>query len=457
MNRHSVNRLTLYLLYPLLLLCLPWLARADSDTHYQDYLVGERAAGMGGAFVALANEATGAYYNPAGLISGGSTLLQLSMSAYKLRQREVQVADICGTAITDDDNGFFGFPGSLGFVHQFRTGKVRHGLALTVVVPHWDRSSQLYTSGDRSILCGQRSLTVGGSQMMVDRVFWGGVSYAIKPWRALQIGATAGVTIRSYSHNTLMALVSDEVNTFPIIAFYNMEAVQWSFFAQLGVIVTPAEGFRLGLTFTTPYARLVGGGRADIIYAAGLAQDKKKTGALVLDDVETYWEVPFRLSLGAAYSHKKRFAVALDVTLHGPVDSYPVIRSPELSDAGLEGKVGHNRRDVVVNVNLGAEVALLKKLALRVGFFTNLSSYPNEEGLDDFDHVQKLGFTIGGTYRSTRRSALSLAIQGQVGELNTTATRISVGPKNTPVSEEFDVEATDLSLILSVGGNFDIR
>jgi len=32
-----------------------------------------------------------------------------------------------------------------------------------------------------------------------------------------------------------------------------------------------------------------------------------------------------------------------------------------------------------------------------------------------------------------------------------------VGPKNTPVSEEFDVEATDLSLILSVGGNFDIR
>ena len=34
------------------------------ESHYNHYAVGERAGGMGGAFTALADEATGAYYNP---------------------------------------------------------------------------------------------------------------------------------------------------------------------------------------------------------------------------------------------------------------------------------------------------------------------------------------------------------------------------------------------------------
>ena len=43
------------------------LALAD-DGHYQNFLVGERAAGMGGAFTAIANDPSGTYYNPAGLV-----------------------------------------------------------------------------------------------------------------------------------------------------------------------------------------------------------------------------------------------------------------------------------------------------------------------------------------------------------------------------------------------------
>ena len=38
------------------------------ESHYNHYAVGERAGGMGGAFTALADEATGAYYNPAGIL-----------------------------------------------------------------------------------------------------------------------------------------------------------------------------------------------------------------------------------------------------------------------------------------------------------------------------------------------------------------------------------------------------
>lgn len=437
------------------LVAAPTALRADSDTHYQDYLVGDRAAGMGGAFIALANEATGAYYNPAGIISEGSTMIQLSMSAYKLRHKEVLAAELCGTEIRDDDSGFFGFPGSLGFAQQFRTGSVYHAVGLTVVVPHWDRAGQVYTDADKQIQCDGRTVKVGGSEMTVDRVFWGGLTYAIKPWRFLQLGATLGVTVRSYSYNALFALGTTDKNALPVITFANYEASVYSLLAQLGVIVEPLQGLRLGLSLTTPSARLGSGGHLELIQAAGLLQDTQNTGGLVLDDLESHWKMPFALGLGAAYNHP-RFTVALDVTLHGSVARYAVMEHQLLSAWGLSSQVIHNQREVVVNVNLGGELRL-SRLDLRAGLFTNLSSYPGDEQLEDFDHVQKVGFSLGGSFRSNKRSALSLALQGQYGRLKTTAEKISIGALNRPSSETFTVEATDLTLIITVGGSLDIR
>ena len=41
-------------------------ARAD-DVNFRPYIVGSRAAGMGGAFTALSDDGSGPYYNPGGL------------------------------------------------------------------------------------------------------------------------------------------------------------------------------------------------------------------------------------------------------------------------------------------------------------------------------------------------------------------------------------------------------
>ena len=35
--------------------------------HYANFLIGERAMGLGGAFTAVADDASGIFYNPAGL------------------------------------------------------------------------------------------------------------------------------------------------------------------------------------------------------------------------------------------------------------------------------------------------------------------------------------------------------------------------------------------------------
>src|SRR5437899_9949578 len=58
-------------------------SRAD-DSNFRPYVVGGRAAGMGGAFTALADDGSGPYYNPAGIAFARRSSLSLSASVYGL-------------------------------------------------------------------------------------------------------------------------------------------------------------------------------------------------------------------------------------------------------------------------------------------------------------------------------------------------------------------------------------
>jgi len=38
------------------------------EFHYNNLLIGDRASGMGGAYTAISDDASGMYYNPAGIV-----------------------------------------------------------------------------------------------------------------------------------------------------------------------------------------------------------------------------------------------------------------------------------------------------------------------------------------------------------------------------------------------------
>ncbi len=57
------------------------LSMAD-DFHYNNIIVGDRAAGLGGAYIAVSDDAAGMYYNPAGVSYSIGRNLSASVNAY---------------------------------------------------------------------------------------------------------------------------------------------------------------------------------------------------------------------------------------------------------------------------------------------------------------------------------------------------------------------------------------
>ena len=116
-------------------ICL-WLVTASGRAwgdafHYNDNLVGERALSMGGAFTALGNEVSGAFYNPAGLVDIDDDYLALSMTIFQFRSREIK------SYRTKQDmtrNSLNIIPASAGTIYSFG----RHRFGFTIMVPEYD-------------------------------------------------------------------------------------------------------------------------------------------------------------------------------------------------------------------------------------------------------------------------------------------------------------------------------
>jgi len=80
-NAHQPQRFTLLAI--MVLIACP--AIFSDDLHYINLFIGDRAAGMGGAYTAIADGPEGAYYNPAGLAFSPSVYISVSNNAVQLK------------------------------------------------------------------------------------------------------------------------------------------------------------------------------------------------------------------------------------------------------------------------------------------------------------------------------------------------------------------------------------
>ena len=121
----------------LLLVLIPATGRAQ-DSNFRPYLVGGRAQGLGGAFTALSDDGSGAYYNPGGLAFTHAPSISLSVNVYGLVGGSIK--DSLGDGHDFNYRDLNVFPVATAGISKLKeadpaSGEPKHTLFLSVLIP----------------------------------------------------------------------------------------------------------------------------------------------------------------------------------------------------------------------------------------------------------------------------------------------------------------------------------
>ncbi|MCC6751139.1 MAG: hypothetical protein IT371_26025 [Deltaproteobacteria bacterium] len=350
-------------------------ARAD-DNHYQNYLMGDRAAGLGGAFTALSDDGSGIYYNPAGLAEAEHSSISITAAVYGWATRTDRLGN---TGVNADDRAFVNYPTTTIWTQRVRKGRPdgvgRIQLAAALLSPSSavERRRLFY----RTDLGGATPAVANVVNMLVseDDTLWFGLGMGAKVARRVSLGVSVFGTMRNgvrQYHNLTLLTVSQAEGTddFGLADRADLRFTQWGLVAQAGAVVSATTRLRFGAAFRTPVFQLASSTHLNTIFI-DRPNDRLQVSGQELG-ARFQARQPWKATVGAAYAVPRRWAATLDVSLHGPVGRYAVL---EVDPPFTPAEIYPMTKRMVVQVNAGAELYLGRYVPLRAGFFTNLSSW----------------------------------------------------------------------------------
>lgn len=373
----------------ILALLLGTKALAGAYGNYNSVLIGDMAAGMGGAFTGLTGDpAACSYYNPATLARMKGTSLSASANIYNKYDTEYGSYDgySGGTGRINRGN-FRSIPASAGSVAAFGP----FALGLSIIVPDYDFFSGPVKSG-----LGQNT-----SLNILDESLWVGGNMAVNLSEASSVGFTFYYTSRFYQKSLIdnykrdsgTAVLSSEEKTFNnnslvyILGYYHKFNSRWSAGSSLRFPSIEVHG--RGSYFSTSID----------------TQTSAVPTQITKNEIPSETRIPMKASLGVAYTEAGKRMFSFDVSYYGKEKYY------DMDD--------FNSRELIENIEtwnfaLGSEFFLKHWLRLRAGVFTNFSSHPQIGEVTEMraDHIDmwgfstnfgiftsdKVSFTVGGYY-----------------------------------------------------------
>ncbi len=400
---------------PLLAACFAWTELRADEYHYKDVLIGERASGLGGAYVAISDDPSGIFHNPAGIAFAADNYLSISANAYNTgTQRFLNVFP--GKDYTYRNRNFF--PSIFGFTQS--VGKSKIGIA--IMTPVADLIDQDDSISNDANAADVRTLT--------RRFFRQDTTYQAGPAWAREISSSLSVGISLFGFYRIEKLIDNQliqIDPSGTNKYYlqntSLERTQLGVIPKIGVEWMPIAKWSFGLTVSKTY-NVEGSGKYKLLASkstsdngpvtptGNFTNDMSLTGSnRVANDVIA----PYAFSLGAAYFHSKQFLLTAQVDLYTAekFPDYPV--------------------RAVVNWSIGSEYFASDWLALRLGFFSNNArSRPLAAGgVNQMPHVNLKGSTFSASlFRTNSSVTLGAAYswgtgQGQAIFNNTTVQTIS--------------------------------
>ena len=371
----------------LVLAALAGAARAD-DSRYQDFPVGSRATALGGAFVALSDDPSGLYYNPAGICDARRTNVNVSASLYGIeRQSQGAIQLGRGTislAALDTLNVIPGEAGLLKGVGKLDERGTPFAYGFDVTVPAF-----------RSY--GSDATTPFATHTRVsDRTFDLGAGAGWRFNNELNLGFALHYVLRLFeTSEDALSVQGGPAN--PALGVYHANASfqNANLVGLLGAKYRYGDQWVFGLSVGLPGVPLYSAGS---VHVQDVTADGSGHTSATLSDttsVDSHTTVPAMARAGAAWILAHRWTLTGQLTGHLGT-SYDRFSVDPAIAARLRVQ-NHIERSPVVDLNLGGEYLVNADVSAALGFFTDRSGAPDFQLKDN-------GELVAGTSRQSRVS-----------------------------------------------------
>lgn len=393
-------------IYYLVSCCLVFLVAPGvfaDDFHYVNMLVGNRAAGLGGAYTALSDDPAGCYYNPAGIAFSPYISLSASVNAFSTSTKTYKNAmrDVNGNTLDWEQESSSLLPNFFGMVRKFGPGK----LGLSYAVPDSIRRQQNQAFHNiKSYLPDNPIETYRININDNDETYLFGPSYAYKLTDSFTIGATLYLYYRDMEVIRTQLLQFEQGQHY-VISYYDTKK-DWGYKPILGVIWEPLDKLAIGLSASKTYVTssdheeqvIFRDTSSDVPYAIdSTIYDFSDTNTIYyssLTDSEKD-KFPLSISLGLTYFASSRLLFSGDIKYY-----------EKASD-----------KEAIYNYSLGTEYYFTDSLAVRAGFFTDKTNTPSVSSskVNQPEHIDIYGASLSFT-TFHKRSSITLGMSYGFGK-----------------------------------------
>ncbi len=349
--------------------------------HYNNILIGDRAAGMGGAYTAISDDPSGLYYNPAGIALAAGASLNGSVNAFHTSASEYK--NVFGSKSWKRVSSGL-VPNFFGLIQPFAGGMAGFSVVVTDAVA--DDQDQHFSN-----------FTPSGGEAVTDyyinfnnqdTTYNIGPSFAFKPRDDVSVGLSL------YGHYRKQQFILNQqvylANSNQVWTNSYFQIVEYGVNPVLGLMWSPTERLSLGMSLR----------KTMLLQSRSRAQttSKQAADALIAQPAVSSFterrEQALQLSLGSAYFANERLLFSADLAWN--------------QSAG--------ERQQVLNFALGSEYYLNAQWAMRAGGFSNCSNTPTLRATKtaQLEHVDLYGGSLSVT-NFTRNSSLTLGINSSLG------------------------------------------
>lgn len=353
-------------------------------SNYNSVLIGQEAAGLGGAYTALYGDSSAtAFYNPAAMTKMAGSSFSANVSTFQKLDTDFGGAEQFSTSPTRINKGFFEpVPSSVGSVISYG----HFALGFSLLIPDFSTfSGEIESSADTTSFLN-----------FTDESLWVGGSLALNISPSISLGASIHYTARKFQRS-----VSDQSTSGAnfITSIEEKNFTHNSIVYVLGLFHQIDKYLTLGLSVRPPSIPISGEGT--------FFQSTTNTGINSRDDffssdLTSETRVPMKISLGIAYKEPKKYTISADVTYHGK-ETYQDLDLEVASDAVIHK----------ATINFAAGIAYYYKpwLAFRAGYFSNLSSHDEIDNVGSQrvgDHIDMHGISANMTFHSSENTQFTI-------------------------------------------------